>query len=60
MEANIIFLLMLHQKRLRKLREDYNIPRETIHIKLFQNQEDYEIELPFKIDEYEYSYKRRI
>ena len=47
------------EEAFRKLREDYNIPRETIDIEAYSMlQEDYEIELPFKIDEYEYSYKK--
>ncbi|SHJ00676.1 penicillin-binding protein 2 [Lutispora thermophila] len=47
------------EEAFRKLREDYNIPKDTIDIEAYSTlQNQYEVELPFKIDEYEYSYKK--
>ncbi|TAH62218.1 MAG: penicillin-binding protein 2 [Gottschalkiaceae bacterium] len=43
----------------KKLKEDYNIPHDTIDVEAYSIlKNDYEVELPFKIDEYEFSYKK--
>ena len=43
----------------KKLKEDYNIPYDTIDVEAYSIlKNDYDVELPFKIDEYEFSYKK--
>jgi len=47
------------EEAFRKLREDYNITIDTIDIEAYSIlQDEYEVELPFKIDEYQYSFKK--
>ena len=42
-----------------KLRGDYNIPQDTIDIEAYSMlRDEYEVELPFKIDEFQYSFKK--
>ena len=43
----------------KKLKEEYNIPYDTIDVEAYSIlKNDYDVELPFKIDEYEFSYKK--
>ncbi|MCQ1528471.1 penicillin-binding protein 2 [Lutispora saccharofermentans] len=43
----------------KKLREDYNISQDTIDIEAYSIlRDEYEVELPFKVDEYQYSFKK--
>lgn len=43
----------------KKLREDYNISQDTIDIEAYSIlRDEYEVELPFKIDEFQYSFKK--
>lgn len=47
------------EEAFRKLREDYNISQDTIDIEAYSILKDeYEVELPFKIDEFQYSFKK--
>lgn len=47
------------EEAFRKLREDYNISLDTIDIEAYSLlQDEYEVELPFKIDEFQYSFKK--